>query len=125
MKCLPTSIKDRERPCTWAPEQVRGGGDDIDQRTDVYAMGVVLYEALTLTEPLRGEKIDETFRKIVDEKPVPPRQRAPDRKIPPPLEAICMKALEKAPEDRFQSIPEMISALRDYRTRALEMMAEG
>ena len=87
-------------------------------------MGVVLYETLTLTEHPRGEKLDETFRKIVDENPAPPRQRAPERKIPPPLEAICMKALEKDPANRFQSIPEMITALRDYRTRALEKMSE-
>ncbi|MDC0935418.1 serine/threonine-protein kinase [Pirellulales bacterium] len=112
-------------PLYMAPEQVRGGGDEIDQRTDVYATGVVLYEALTLTEPLRGDKIDQTFQKIVNEKPVPPRQRAPDRKIPPPLADICMKALEKSPDDRFQSMSEMISALREYRRLAMESMGEG
>ncbi|MEQ8208435.1 MAG: serine/threonine-protein kinase [Lacipirellulaceae bacterium] len=109
-------------PLYMAPEQVRGGSDEIDARTDIYSIGVVLYEALTLKEPLRGEKVGETFEKIVKEKPVPPRERAPDRRIPPQLAAICMKALEKRREDRFQDMEELIAALRDFRGRALQTL---
>lgn len=110
-------------PLYMAPEQVRGGGDDIDGRTDIYSVGVVLYEALTLKEPLRGSKINETFDKIVNEKPEPPRQRTPDRRIPPQLDEICMKALEKDPADRFQVMQDLIDALRDFRRKALEKIS--
>lgn len=109
-------------PLYMAPEQVRGGGDDIDARTDIYSIGVVLYEALTLKEPLRGARVGETFEKILNEKPVPPRERAPDRHIPPQLATICMKALEKKREDRFQDMAEIVAALRDFRGRALQTL---
>lgn len=109
-------------PLYMAPEQVRGGGDDIDQRTDVYSVGVVLYETLTLAEPLRGEKVSETFDKIVNEKPIPPEEAASGRRVPPYLSDLCMKALEKQREDRIQSMPDFIQALRDYRRQALESL---
>jgi len=107
-------------PLYMSPEQVRGGGAEIDARTDVYSVGAVLYEVLTLTEPLRGKQVQDTFNKIVSEMPPPPRERAPDRTIPAELAEICMRALAKKPEDRFQSMQEMIAAIRDFRGRALE-----
>ncbi|QDT00315.1 serine/threonine protein kinase [Adhaeretor mobilis] len=109
-------------PLYMSPEQVRGGGSDIDARTDIYSIGVVLYEALTLEEPLRGEKIGDTFDKIINEKPMPPRERAPGRLIPPQLATICMKALEKKPDDRYQNMDDLIMALRDFRGRALQTL---
>ena len=110
-------------PLYMSPEQVRGGGE-IDARTDVYSIGVVLYEILTLKEPLRGERIQETFEMIAKEVPIPPEQRTPNRQIPRPLAAITMKALKKDPQDRFQTMPEMIDALRDFRSRALQSLTE-
>ena len=106
-------------PLYMAPEQVRGGGAAIDQRTDVYGVGAVLYEILTLTEPLRGQKVQDTFNKIVSEMPPPPPERAPHRRIPPRLADICMKALAKKPEQRFQTMREMIAAIRSFRGRAI------
>jgi serine/threonine-protein kinase len=103
-----------------SPEQVRGGSDQIDARTDVYSAGAVLYEALTLTEPLRGKQVQETFNLIVNEMPEPPRERAPARQIPAALADIAMKAMAKRPEDRFQTMEEMIEAIRSFRGRALE-----
>jgi serine/threonine protein kinase len=107
-------------PLYMSPEQVRGGGADIDQRTDVYSVGAVLYQILTLTEPLRGQKVQDTFNKIVSEMPAAPAERAPNRRIPPRLADIAMKALAKKPEARFQTIREFIAAIRDFRGKAIE-----
>lgn len=109
-------------PLYMAPEQVRGGGQDIDARTDVYAVGAVLYEILTLREPLRGQRISETFDMILHKPPKPPRERAPERNISPVLEAIALKALQKNCADRYQSMAEMIAEIRDFRGRALQSL---
>jgi serine/threonine protein kinase len=109
-------------PLYMAPEQVRGGGVEIDGRTDVYAVGAVLYEILTLKEPLRGERVSETFEMILKERPIPPEERAPDQRIPGQLSAIAMRALEKDPKDRFQTMPELIDAIRSFRSRVLHAM---
>jgi len=106
-------------PLYMSPEQVRGGGQ-IDARTDVYSIGCVLYEILTLKEPLRGKRVNETFNMIINELPIPPRQRTPNRLIPEALADVCLHALEKAPENRFQTMQELITALRDFRSRAMQ-----
>lgn len=109
-------------PLYMSPEQIRGGGDDIDARTDVYGIGAVLYEILTLKEPHRGENIGETFEMILKEATVPPEERTPKRQIPKRLSAIAMKALQKDPAERFQTMQELIEALRDFRSRALQSL---
>jgi serine/threonine protein kinase len=106
-------------PLYMSPEQVRGGGATIDHRSDIYSAGAVLYECLTLAEPLRGRHIPDTFDLIVKEMPPPPRERSPERRIPQPLADICMKALAKSPEDRFQSMRELVAAIRKFCSRAL------
>jgi serine/threonine protein kinase len=109
-------------PLYMSPEQVRGGADDIDARTDVYGAGAVLYEILTLAEPLRGKHVQETFNLIVNTMPPHPRERAPERHIPTELAEICMRALAKNPDDRFATMQELIDAIRDFRGRALESL---
>jgi serine/threonine protein kinase len=109
-------------PLYMSPEQIRGGGDSIDARTDVYGIGAVLYEVLTLKEPHRGGNISETFDKILKEETVPPEKRTPDRQIPKRLSAITMKALEKDPEKRYQTMQEFIDELRDFRSRAIQSL---
>jgi serine/threonine-protein kinase len=111
-------------PLYMSPEQVRGGGD-IDARTDVYSIGAVLYEVLTLAEPFRGARISETFEMIVKSPPAPPRQRAPQRHIPPELAAIAMQALEKDPARRHASMLEMIDAMHQFRNRALQSLSDS
>ncbi|MEM8943569.1 MAG: serine/threonine-protein kinase [Planctomycetota bacterium] len=108
-------------PLYMSPEQVRGGGK-IDLRTDVYSIGVVLYEILTLKEPLRGERVTETFEMIVKEEPIPPAERTPNRQIPRLLASIAMKALSKDPSSRYQSMPELVDALREFRSRAIQSL---
>jgi serine/threonine protein kinase len=109
-------------PLYMSPEQIRGGGENIDGRTDVYGIGAVLYEVLTLKEPHRGDNINETFEMILNEETIPPEKRTPNRQIPKALSAITMKALAKQPVDRFQSMEELITALRDFRSRAIQSL---
>jgi serine/threonine protein kinase len=110
-------------PLYMSPEQVRGGGESIDHRTDVYSVGAVLYEFLTLSEPIRGKRIQDTFELIVSEMPEPPRDRAPGRRIPQPLADVAMRALAKNPEERFASMGDLIRAIREFRGKALESAA--
>lgn len=105
-------------PLYMSPEQVRGG-QEIDHRTDIYSMGAVLYEVLTLSEPIKGKRIQDTFELIVNQAPPAPRERAPNRDIPQPLADIAMRALAKKPEDRFGTMVEFIDAIRDFRGHAL------
>lgn len=106
-------------PLYMSPEQVRGNGQ-IDARTDIYSIGCVLYEILTLKEPLRGKQIRETFDMIVNQQPLAPSERAPSRLIPDKLGTICLRTLEKEPEKRFQTMLALITALREFRSQALQ-----
>jgi serine/threonine protein kinase len=107
-------------PLYMSPEQVRGGAE-IDHRTDVYSLGAVLYEFLTLSEPIKGKRIQDTFELIVNEMPEPPRSRAPQRQIPQALSDAAMRALAKQPEDRFASMVDFIHAIREFRGQALRV----
>jgi serine/threonine protein kinase len=106
-------------PLYMSPEQVRGNRQ-IDERTDVYSIGCVLYEILTLKEPLRGKKINETFDMIINQRPIAPATRAPLRLIPETLGEICLQALEKDPDQRFPTMLSLITALRDFRSQAMQ-----
>jgi serine/threonine-protein kinase len=83
-----------------APEQVRGGS--IDPRTDIYSLGVIMYELFTGTPPYVGKDPIEIVFQHVEGKPKPPREHAPD--LPPALEALILKAMAVQPDDRFQSM---------------------
>ena len=80
-------------PAYMAPEQVTGIAHRIDGRTDIYSLGVVLYEMLCGCIPFRAEQYPELLRQVRDDEPQPLRQIA--REIPPELERICLKALAK------------------------------
>lgn len=99
-------------PLYMSPEQVLGQ-PYIDERTDVFSMGVVLYELLAFREPFRGSTIGETFDRIINEDPIPPRLLSPERNIPSSVENIALKAMAKMPDDRFNTVLEMIHAIRD------------
>lgn len=98
-------------PLYMSPEQV-DGQRGIDERTDIFSVGVVLYEALALREPFRGANIDETFMNIKHAEVAPPSERAPDAGITPELDAVVMKAIQKKPAQRFQTMRELIHELR-------------
>ena len=87
-------------PAYMAPEQVRGGS--VDPRTDIYSLGIIMYELFTGTTPYVGNDPIEIALQHVEGKPKPPRELAPD--LPPVLEAIILKAMSLQPDDRFQSM---------------------
>jgi eukaryotic-like serine/threonine-protein kinase len=92
-----------------APEQVRGM--DPDYKCDIYAMGIMIYEALTGETPFRGRNIGETLHKVMNDRVVPPRKRTGDRTIPKELEAICLRAISRVAARRYGSAAEMGAAL--------------
>jgi eukaryotic-like serine/threonine-protein kinase len=95
-------------PCYMSPEQARGQGD-AGVLTDLYAVGVVLYEGLTGDVPFDGNNLNELLFKIVEGRFVPPRQKVPQ--LDARLDALVCKALAYAPEQRFQSADAFIDAL--------------
>jgi serine/threonine protein kinase/tetratricopeptide (TPR) repeat protein len=92
-----------------SPEQIRGHPGGVDHRTDVYSLGITLYELLTLEPAYDGRDRPELLRRLVTENPVPPRQR--DREIPAELETIVLKAMEKNPADRYATARELADDL--------------
>jgi len=98
-------------PSYMSPEQVKGR--PVDGRTDIFSLGVVLYEMLTGEKPFPGQSITTVIYKIVNEEPIPPRQLNPS--IHPGLNEIVMRSLAKDPEVRYQSCREMLEDLRNYR----------
>jgi serine/threonine-protein kinase len=90
-----------------SPEQARGA--PVDQRSDLYSVGIVLYEMLTGTTPFTGESPVEIAMKHLSDPPRPPSVERPD--IPPDLDMIVLRALAKNPDDRFQTAEEMDAEL--------------
>ncbi len=98
-------------PSYMSPEQVKGKA--VDGRSDIFSLGVVLYEMLTGEKPFPGQSITTVIYKIVNEDPVPPRQIDPS--IHPGINAAVLKALAKSPDARYQSCRELFEDLRNYR----------
>jgi len=98
-------------PSYMSPEQVKGR--PVDGRTDIFSLGVVMYEMLTGEKPFPGQSITTVIYKIVNENPIPPRQLNPS--LHPGLNEIVLRALAKEPEQRYQSCRELLEDLRNYR----------
>jgi len=106
-------------PCYMAPEQLRGQA--VDTRTDIHALGVVLYEMATGQRPFRDELAANLIDSILNQTPAPPRALNP--RIPAELERIILKCLEKDPENRYQSAREIGVDLRRLTAPATLSMA--
>ncbi len=95
-----------------SPEQVSGKSGVVDERTDVYSLGVTLYELTTLEEAFDGASRQEFFRQILQEEPRTPRQINPA--IPVDLETILLKAIAKSPQDRYPTAKELAEDLKHF-----------
>jgi len=93
-----------------SPEQIQGQVARLDGRSDLWSLGVVLYELLTRKRPFEGESLSALSEAILKHDPQPPRQV--DRTISPELEAICLRCLAKEPSDRFASAAELAERLK-------------
>jgi PAS domain S-box-containing protein len=114
-------------PAYMAPEQAAGRLDLIDRRTDVYGLGAVLYEVLTGQPPFSGPDTAAVLRRVQEEEPATPRQLWPE--VPPALEALCLRALAKRPEDRPAAAGELALKVQGWqeheRRKAEEALRES
>ena len=96
-------------PHYMSPEQA--AGKPVDHRADLYSLGVILYEMITGEVPFGDAALTSVLLRLATEVPPPPSARRPDRRVPPALDAVAMRCLEKDPERRFQSADEFADAL--------------
>lgn len=95
-----------------SPEQILGSRRGIDHRTDIFSLGVVLYELLTFLRPFPGDSAPQVMQRILHEDPVDPRTLR--SRIPSDLAVICNKTLEKSPQRRYGSMSELALDLRRF-----------
>jgi serine/threonine protein kinase len=99
-------------PSYMAPEQAAGKISQIGPATDVYALGAILYELIAGRPPFTGESWLDTLDRVRFQQAVPPSRWRRD--VPPHLEQICLKCLEKDPDQRFPSAAALVQALKEF-----------
>jgi serine/threonine-protein kinase len=98
-------------PLYMSPEQMRSS-KNVDVRSDIWALGVILYELLTGRVPFEAEAVPELCLKVVSDPATPPHELRAD--MPEALSAVVIKCLEKLPERRFQNVAELVAALDPF-----------
>ncbi|MCH1494734.1 MAG: serine/threonine protein kinase [Rubripirellula sp.] len=96
-------------PLYMSPEQVKNR--EVDERTDLYSLGAILFEILTLETLAWGDSLEEILDHTLHSRPPSPSAIVTDRTIPNSLETVCLRCLEKNPEHRIQSAMELIQEL--------------
>jgi len=98
-----------------APEQVRGESHQLDGRTDIWALGVILYEGITKRRPFGGPTHRDVFDEIQHREPKPPRMI--DDSLPVEIERICLRCLSKGVRDRYSTASDLARDLRTHRLK--------
>lgn len=102
-------------PCSMSPEQIRG--EKLNLQSDIFALGILFYQLLTGIHPFLGNTLGETFSNISHLEPLPPSNV--NRRIPPLLDKIILKCLQKKASDRYENVPRLIRSLSKVQSTAL------
>jgi serine/threonine protein kinase len=107
-------------PLYMSPEQFMGkkAGEEIDGRTDLYSLGVVLYQMVTAQLPFEGDTLYSLMMQHIQGNVRPPDEIAPERHIPSSLSRVILKSIDKSRESRFQNADEFIAALEQVGTES-------